>query len=44
VEEKEVWTQEQDDILIENYEQFCSLPKKERYMVLAELVGAGKTY
>lgn len=44
VEEKEMWTQEQDDILIDNYEQFCSLPKKERYMVLAELVGAGKTY
>ena len=39
-----MWTQEQDDILIENYQQFNSLPKKERYMVLSELVGSGKSY
>jgi hypothetical protein len=30
--------------LIDNYQQFSSLPKKERFMMLAELVGGGKTY
>ena len=44
VEQKDQWTQEQDEILIENYQQFSSLPKKERYMVLAELVGGNKTF
>ena len=44
VEPKDLWTQEQDEILIENYQQFSSLPKKERYMVLAELIGGNKTF
>jgi hypothetical protein len=44
IDTKNQWTQEQDDILIDNYQQFSSLPKKERFMMLAELVGGGKTY
>lgn len=38
VDEKEQWTQEQDEILIENFQQFSSLDKKTRFTFLAELV------
>ena len=42
--EKDQWTQKQDEILIENYNQFASLEKKSRFTFLAELVGGAKTY
>ena len=42
--DKKQWTQKQDDILIENYQNFASLEKKSRFTFLAELVGGGKTY
>ena len=44
MDEKDQWTQKQDDILIENYSQFASLEKKPRFRFLAQLVGDNKTY
>ena len=41
--DKKQWTQQQDQILIDNYVQFSSLSKKDRYKMLATLVGE-KTY
>ena len=41
---KKQWTQKQDQVLIENYQNFASLEKKSRFTFLAELVGGGKTY
>lgn len=42
--DKNQWTQKQDEILIENYQNFANLEKKSRFRFLAELVGSGKTY
>ena len=42
--DKNQWTQKQDEILIENYQNFANLEKKSRFTFLAELVGGGKTY
>jgi len=42
--DKNQWTQKQDEILIENYQNFANLEKKSRFTFLAELVGCGKTY
>lgn len=44
VADKNQWTQKQDEILIENYQNFANLEKKSRFTFLAELVGSGKTY
>lgn len=42
--DKNQWTQKQDEILIENYQNFANLEKKSRFTFLAELVGGQKTY
>ena len=42
--DKKQWTQTQDEVLIENYQNFAALDKKVRFKYLAELVGGGKTY
>ena len=42
--DKNQWTQKQDEILIENYQNFAALERKSRFTFLAELVAGGKTY
>ena len=42
--DKNQWTQKQDEVLIENYQNFANLEKKSRFTFLAELVGGQKTY